>query len=44
MLNGDGNESGKKKSVGLMRKKKTTLHVQHTFLCISLSLFCITTT
>ena len=28
MLNGD--ENSKKKSKGLIRKKKTTLHVQHT--------------
>ena len=32
MLNGHGNESGKKKSVGLMRKKKQ--------LCTSSTLFC----
>ena len=35
MLNGDGNESGKKKISRSNEKKKTTLHVQHTFLCIS---------
>ena len=32
MLSGDGNKnSKKKKKTGLIRKKKTTLHVQHTF-------------
>ena len=44
LISGDGNEnSSPKKSVGLI-SKKTTLHVQHTFLYISLPLFCTTTT
>ena len=38
MLSGEGNEIGKKKAVGLI-SKKATLHVQHTFLYISLPLF-----
>ena len=39
MLSGEGNENGKKTTIGLINKKKTnkqtnkkTLHVQHTFL------------
>ena len=35
MLNGDGNKNGKK-SIGLMSKKTTTLHVEHIFLYITL--------
>ena len=30
MLSGEGNENGKKKTIGLI-SKKATLHVQHTF-------------
>ena len=44
MLNGDGNENSKKNNNSLISNKKTTLHVQHTFLFISLPLFCTTTT
>ena len=45
MLNGDGNENcKKKKNNSLISNKKTTLHVQHTCLFISLPLFCTTTT
>ena len=34
-----------KKSIGLISKEKqTTLHMQHTFLCIALPLFAKTTT
>ena len=44
MLRGEGNDNGKKiTTIGLIGKKGT-LHVQHTFLCISLPLFCTTTT
>ena len=43
MLSGEGKENGQNKSVGLISKKKT-LHVQQTFLYISVSLFCTTTT
>ena len=38
MLSGEGNENGEKTTVGLI-SNKTTLHVQHTFLYISLPLF-----
>ena len=50
MLSRDGNENGKKKintdRLKLAKKKPTTttLLVQHTFLYISLPLFCTTTT
>ena len=43
MLNGDGNENRQTTSVGLIRKKTKTLRVQHTFVYISLPLFCTTT-
>ena len=43
MLSGEGNENGEKTAIGLI-SKKTTLQVQHTFLYISLPLFCTTTT
>ena len=36
-------ENGEKTTVGVI-SKKATLHVQHTFLYISLPLFCTTTT
>ena len=39
---GEGNENGEKTTIGLI-SKKATLHVQHTFLYISLPLFCTTT-
>ena len=42
MLSGEGNENGEKTTIGLI-SKKATLHVQHTFLYISLPLFCTTT-
>ena len=42
MLSGEGNENGKKTTISPI-SKKTTLHVQHTFLYISLPLFCTTT-
>ena len=43
MLSGDGNAGGRwKTAIGL--SKKSTLRVQHTFLHISLPLFCTTTT
>ena len=32
MLSGEGNENGEKTTIGLIsKKKKTTLHVKHTF-------------
>ena len=44
MLSGERNAGERgKTTIGLI-SKKTTLHVQHTFLYISLSLFCTTTT
>ena len=45
MLSGEGNAGERwKTTIGLI-SKKATLHVQHTFfLCISLPLFCTTTT
>ena len=45
MLTGDGNEKckKKKKKIGLKSEKKS-LHVEHIFLYISLSLFCTTST
>ena len=43
MLGGEGDENGEKTKIGLF-SKKATLHVQHTFLYISLPLFCTTTT
>ena len=44
MLSGEGNAGERwKTTVGLI-SKKATLHVQHTFLYISLPLFCTTTT
>ena len=44
MLSGDGNAGGRwKTAIGLI-SKKSTLRVQHTFLHISLPLFCTTTT
>ena len=43
MLISEATKSQKKRSVGLI-SKKTTLHVQHTFLYISLPFFCTTTT
>ena len=44
MLSGEGNAGERwKRTMGLI-SKKTTLHVQHTFLYISLPLFCTTTT
>ena len=43
MLSGEGNENGEKTTMGLI-SKKVTLQVQHTFLYISLQLFCTTTT
>ena len=44
MLSGEGNAGERwKTTIGLI-SKKATLHVQHTFLYISLPLFCMTTT
>ena len=44
MLSGEGNAGERwKTTIGLI-SKKATLHVQHTFFVISLSLFCTTTT
>ena len=44
MLSGEGNGGEQwKTTIGLI-SKKATLHVQHTFLCISLPLFCTITT
>ena len=43
MLSGEGNKNGEKRTIGLI-SKKAPLHVQHTFLYISLPLFCTTTT
>ena len=31
MLSGEGNENGEKTTIGLISKKTTTLHLQHTF-------------
>ena len=31
MLRGEGDEKGEKTTIGLISKKKATLHVQHTF-------------
>ena len=42
MLSGEGDENGEKTTIGLI-SQKATLHVQHTFLYISLPLFCTTT-
>ena len=40
MLSGEGNAGERwKTTIGLFREKKATLHVQHTFLYISLPLF-----
>ena len=46
MPNGEGNENGEKITIGIkgVISKKATLHMQHTFLYISLPLFCTTTT
>ena len=43
MQRSKGNENGEKTTIGLI-SKKATLQVQHTFLYISLPLFCPTTT
>ena len=43
MLSGEGNENGEKTTICLI-SKTATLHVQHTFLYISLPLFCTTIT
>ena len=44
MLSGEGKEKGEKTTIALF-SKKTTLHVQYTFLYIhTLPLFCTTTT
>ena len=43
MQSSKGNENGEKTTIGLI-SKKATLHVQHTFLYISLPLFCMTKT
>ena len=43
MLSGEGKENGEKTTIGLIIDKKATLHAQHTFLYISLPLFCTTT-
>ena len=42
MLNDDSNENSNKINTS-NHQKKTNLHVQHTFLYISLPLFCMTT-
>ena len=44
MLSSEGNEIGKKKTAIGLISKKATLHVQHTFLYISLPLFWTTAT
>ena len=46
MLSGEGNTGDRRKTTIdlISQKKKKTLHVQHTFLYISLPLFCTTTT
>ena len=46
MPSGEGNENGEKITIGIkgVISKKATLHMQHTFLYISLPLFCTTTT
>ena len=43
MLSGEAHENSEKTATGLI-SKKTILKVQHTFLYISLPLFCTTTT
>ena len=42
-FSGEGNQNGEKTTIGLI-SKRAALHVQHTFLYISLPLFCTTTT
>ena len=44
MLRGEGNAGERWKTTISLISKKATLHVQHTFLYISLPLFCTTTT
>ena len=44
MLRSEGNKNGNKKTTIGLISKKATLHVQHTFLYISLPLFCTTAT
>ena len=44
MLSGEGNPGERWKTTTGLISKNVTLHVQHTFLYISLSLFCTTTT
>ena len=44
MLSGEGNVGEWWKTTLVLISKKATLHVQHTFLYISLPLFCTTTT
>ena len=44
MLSGEGNAGEQWKTTKVQLAKKATLHVQHTFLYISLPLFCTTTT
>ena len=43
MPSGEGNVGERWKTTKGLLSKKATLHVQHTFLCISLPLFCMTT-
>ena len=44
MLSGEGNAGERWKTTKVQLAKQATLHVQHTFLYISLPLFCTTTT
>ena len=44
MLSGEGNAGERWKTAKVQLANKATLHVQHTFLYISLPLFCTTTT
>ena len=44
MLSGEGNAGERRKTTIGLISQKATLHVQHTFLYISLPLFCTTTT
>ena len=43
MLNGDGSENSIKINRSNKQKKRANLHLKHTFLYISLPLFCTTT-
>ena len=44
MLSGEDNEKGEKTTTGVISKKQLCTCMQRTFLCISLALYCTTTT